>query len=69
MSEHERRAEEAEYELADMEQQADRLGDEIEATREDWERKKRDDKVPGAGGAPQEAESDPGPEADYPAKG
>jgi hypothetical protein len=52
-----------------MRSRPERLGEEIEDTREDWERKKRDDRVPGAGGRPQDAESKPGPETDYPAKG
>jgi predicted nucleic acid-binding Zn-ribbon protein len=69
MTEHRDRADQVERELDDMEQQSERLEDEIDATREDWERKKRDDHVPGAAGEPEQAESDPGPEADYPAKG
>jgi hypothetical protein len=69
MTENDPRADELERELNAMQKRSERLEAEIGETREDWERKKRDDKVPGAGGAPQQAESDPGPETDYPAKG
>jgi hypothetical protein len=65
MSEHEQHADRAERELDDMEEQADRLADDIRATREDWERKQRDDSVPGAGGEPERAESGPQPEQEY----
>jgi phage shock protein A len=68
MSEHERTAEELERELDDMERQSDRLEGEIGDTRDDWERKKRDDKVPGAAGQPEQAEQDLPPEADYTSK-
>ena len=54
---HERRADELERELEDMEEQSERLEGEIDDTREDWERKKRDDRVPGAGGSPDETGS------------
>ena len=69
MSEHERRADELERELDDMQEQSQRLGDEIDGTREDWERKQRDDRVPGAVGDPDEGddgEEDPPPEAQEP---
>jgi hypothetical protein len=49
MEGHEERAAELEYELADMEKQQDDLDDSIHAARDDWEAKKRDDSVPGAG--------------------
>ena len=60
MSEHERKADELESELEDMKDQTERLGDEIGDTREDWQRKQRDDSVPGAVGDPgdEEAEDD-----------
>jgi predicted nucleic acid-binding Zn-ribbon protein len=61
MTEHEDRARDLERELEEMEERADRLGDEIESTQEDWERKKRDPSVPGAAG-------DVEPEADDPPK-
>ena len=49
MEGHEERAAEAEYELADMEQQSDSLAEDIEAAKADWEQKKRNNAVPGAG--------------------
>ena len=65
MSEHgepERRVEE-------MEERSERLEEDIAETREDWERKKRDSKVPGAAGDPERAEEGPQPETNYPSKG
>ncbi len=58
--------------MNEYEQQADELQelseqvrDDIAEAREDWERKKADDKVPGAQGAPRESESElPPPEPD-----
>jgi len=47
-----------EDELDDMQEQSDRLGDEIGDAREDWERKKADSSVPGAVGGPDESEDD-----------
>jgi hypothetical protein len=49
MEGHEERANELEFELADMEKQQDDLDESIQAAKEDWEGKKRDDSVPGAG--------------------
>ena len=49
MEGHEERAAEAEYELADMEKQSDTLAEDIEAAKDDWEQKKQDGGVPGAG--------------------
>jgi predicted nucleic acid-binding Zn-ribbon protein len=49
MEGHEERAAELEYELADMEKQQDKLDDEIHDAKDDWEAKKRDPSVPGAG--------------------
>jgi hypothetical protein len=49
MEGHEEKAAEAEYELAEMEEQSDSLADDIEGTRDEWARKKQDDSVPGAG--------------------
>jgi predicted nucleic acid-binding Zn-ribbon protein len=60
MEGHEERAAEAEYELAEMEEQSDSLADDIEAAKDDWEQKKQDGSVPGAG-AEQHAEG-PDPE-------
>jgi hypothetical protein len=50
MEGHEERAQEAEYELAEMQEQSDDLADDIHAAKDDWEAKKRDDSVPGARG-------------------
>jgi hypothetical protein len=58
MEGHEERAAEAEYELAEMQEQSDSLGDDIEAAKADWEQKKQDDSVPGAG----TGEHDEGPD-------
>jgi hypothetical protein len=69
MSEHQDRARQMERELHDMEDRSERLEDDIEATREDWERKKGDSSVPGAAGDPERAEKGPRPETNYPSKG
>jgi len=69
MSEHDERADELEAELHEMEERSERLEDEIDGTREDWERKKRDPSVPGAEGDPERAEGGPPPEQTYPSKG
>jgi hypothetical protein len=55
-------------ELDDMERRSERLGEDIEATRRDWEGKKADDSVPGAAGDPERAEEELPPEADAPGK-
>jgi hypothetical protein len=47
-----------EQELEALQDQADSLGDDIDEAREDWERKKADPAVPGAGGDPIAAQSD-----------
>ena len=49
MEGHEERAAELEHELADMEKQQDKLDDEIHGAHDDWDAKKRDPSVPGAG--------------------
>ena len=46
MEGHEERAQELEYELADMEKQQDDLDDNIHAAKDEWEAKKRDGSVP-----------------------
>lgn len=62
MEGHEERAQELEYEVAELEKQQDDVDDAIDAARQDWEAKKRDDSVPGAGtGEPAEDEG-PDPE-------
>ena len=68
--EHERQAEAAERELADMEARSERVGKQIEETRKDWQAKVADPSVPGAGGDPERAEEGgEHPETAYPAKG
>jgi hypothetical protein len=64
---HEAKADELERELDQMQEQSDKLGAEIEDAGEEWERRKADDRVPGAAGAPEEADG-PEPEAEYPNK-
>ena len=56
-------------EIREMEERSERLEEEIEDTREDWERKKRDSSVPGAAGDPERAEEGPEKGARYPTKG
>jgi hypothetical protein len=81
MSEHEEQADRLERELGDMEKQAQRLEDQVKQTRADWERKQKDDGVPGAvdhrepegpateeGVRPGDEGSDPPPEQQYPSK-
>jgi hypothetical protein len=60
MEGHEKKAAEAEFELADMEAQSDGLAEDIEAAKGDWEQKKQDGGVPGARG---EAGDEPSGEA------
>jgi hypothetical protein len=47
-------AEEMEAELTDMEQRSEEVGEDIEETRQEWERKRDDSNVPGA--EPRESE-------------
>jgi hypothetical protein len=69
-SDHQQQADAAERNLADMERRSERLGDEIENARDDWEAKKADAAVPGAAGDPDRAEEGGRhPETAYPAKG
>lgn len=64
MSEHEDRqshdakAEELEYELAEMQERTDALEKDIEGAGEDWERRKADESVPGATGEPRDGADD-----------
>lgn len=51
MSEHREQADAVERELDDMAHESEKLGQELEGVREDWDAKKRDARVPGAGGA------------------
>jgi hypothetical protein len=66
MTEYDDRTRELEHDLDEMEEQSERLEDEIEDAREDWDRKKRDPSVPGATGEPDRADAEPPPEADEP---
>jgi hypothetical protein len=58
MSEHD----EPEREVEDMERRSAQVGEDIAATREDWERKQADGKVPGATGEPREELPPPEPD-------
>ena len=64
---HDAKAEELEYELAEMQERTDSLEQKIADTGEEWERRKADDSVPGAAGEPSQADG-PEPEAEYPTK-
>jgi hypothetical protein len=48
----EAKADEVERELDEMSERRERLGADIEGTGEEWERKKKDERVPGATGEP-----------------
>jgi hypothetical protein len=48
VSEHEELHERAEQEADDLERRTEKLGEDIEHTRQDWESKKSDESVPGA---------------------
>jgi hypothetical protein len=48
---------EPERELEDMQERADKLEEEIEGVREDWERKKSDPSIPGATGAQEDEDT------------
>jgi phage shock protein A len=61
--EHREQADAVEREIDDLDEQSEQLQDEIEAAKADWERKKADDSVPGAGGKPNIRETGPPPEA------
>jgi multidrug resistance efflux pump len=67
---HEQQAEQAERELADMQDRSEQVEQHIDEARKDWEQKKADPAVPGAGGDPDRAEEGGRhPETAYPAKG
>jgi hypothetical protein len=53
---------EYEREADDMERRSKQVGEDIDAAREDWERKQRDDNVPGATGEPREEMPPPEPD-------
>jgi hypothetical protein len=69
MTESEKPARDMERDLEQMEKRSERLEQDIDAARDDWEAKKRDPAVPGAAGDPESAEREPPPETDYPSKG
>jgi hypothetical protein len=67
---HEQQAQQAERELADMEERSERVEEHIDEARKDWDAKVADPGVPGAGGDPDRAEEGGRhPETAYPAKG
>ena len=55
---HDAKAEELEYEAAEMQERADSLEQDIEGAGEEWERRKADESVPGATGEPAEGDED-----------
>ena len=58
----EAKADELERELDDMEEQKERLGGQIDGASDDWERKKRDERVPGATSEEDEDDDDGAPD-------
>jgi hypothetical protein len=70
-SDHQKLAAEGDREAEDLKRQGDKLDEDIEATKSDWEHKQADASVPGAvpdpadeGDAAQAAESEPGESAE-----
>lgn len=61
MSDHSEKADEVERELDGMQHESERLGGDISEARDDWEQKKRDHSVPGAGGEDDWEERDAAP--------
>ena len=59
---------EPERDVEEMQERSDHLEEQIEDTREDWERKQRDSSVPGAAGDPERAEGGPETGTKYPTK-
>jgi YihY family inner membrane protein len=68
MSDHEQYADDAEKQLGELQRESDELGEQVTEARDDWESKKADDSVPGAGGDPHRAEQGPVEAATYPDK-
>ena len=64
MSEHREHAARLETEADKLAAQSERLGEDIEETREDWEARQRDASVPGAVGEPKSESELPPPEPD-----
>jgi hypothetical protein len=61
---HEEKADELDRKLDELQEQSDQLGADIEGAGEDWERRKADDRVPGATGEPSEDDDDDDVEGD-----
>lgn len=57
---HEAKADALERELDEMDERREKLGEEIGQTEEQWERKKKDERVPGATAEEDEDEEDGG---------
>ena len=55
---HDAKADDAERELAELQERSDKLGEDIEGTGEAWERRKADESVPGATGEPSQDDGD-----------
>jgi chromosome segregation ATPase len=64
VSEHDEVYERAEREADDLERKKDKLDEDIERTRKDWESKQSDESVPGARPDEDDEEDGPPPEAD-----
>jgi hypothetical protein len=64
---HEAEADQVERELDQMEERAERLQGDTEGAGDDWERKKRDESVPGAPtpDGQDDGDGDPGEELDF----
>jgi hypothetical protein len=58
--EHDERAEEMESTADELEEHAERVGEQIDETRGDWESKKQDASVPGAQQSPDELDEQSG---------
>ena len=69
MNEHSEQADRVERQLDAMQHESDKLEGRIDQTREDWERNKADESVPGAGGDPEAAEGGLPPEANEASSG
>lgn len=65
-AEHEELAEDLEREAQRLQEQSDRLGGEIDGTRQDWESKRADSAVPGAEPRDDDADDDDAGDEDGP---
>jgi hypothetical protein len=62
---------EPERDVEEMQERSERLKQDIEDVRDDWQRKQADEHVPGASDEPKPGDEDsegPPPEAEYPSK-